>query len=641
MRKLILFFSFFAALLNSCREEKDLEPFIDYRCKISAVSQLDTLICFQPARIDLAVDKGNSTINSYEFSYELIEGAGELQINSDPLIPLKDIVSIDIDDVHITYIPKQLGAHNLLLKFENEEYLIESVYSINVKDTPNPELKMYLSGVETININEAMLGETYKFFYNVSKRGNRDDYTYWITLDPALSGAITSNDVTARGGGVDIQTGTIRANENGISIGEVKFTPSNYNYLNSKVSIKVKVRDSRGKEVSQTTTFNIVTSPIEIDLTKRTSIEVEKPYTFFFAVNKLNYNGDFTYKLTGWSEGDKLEVSADNVEWEVYNGGIFDLPDKNHTYIRYTPSSIEFIPLKLFIYDDQEGEEIEEIEFKVIVPKVTIRSNIDSVIVFPNVYSSCFLKVSADRGETVDISFIKPNEFDGVVRWNDKTITATTIRADSGSINHLEVMSKKQGKFDMITCATNRWGYSDSLTTSIEVVGEPIYTLRKVTYGSGTITVSIDGKKTNLTKFKKGAVLTITTSTQSDYGFIRWGGDIMETKATIQITMNSDKSIYAIFEKVYKLNCLIFGEGKIDVAFLNDNGVFEFSSKSSFPENTKLKLLPIPNHNWYFNFWLDLPVNTTPELRMTISKSDLENTVRLFFNQLSTSNYKL
>lgn len=462
--------------------------------------------------------------------------------------------------INVQYSPDREGEKGLTFTAEDEfgGMITKSlIFSVS-----NPELKLFLTGVNTGGANEANLGSTYKFYYNINKAYYKDAFAYWITLDPQAAGIVGTSDATPRsarsGGGVDIQTGTIQANPNGATTGEIRFTPSSPDYLNKEVTVNVRVRDKWNNEKEQTVRFKIVTSAIEINVNRKTSIDVEKPYSFYFTVNKPGYSGKFKYQLAGWADGDKLEVSANNSSWTTYNGGKFDLPSKDHTYIRYTPAAINTIPLRLFVYDDQNGEAMQELTFDVKAPEVKLSADATTKEGYLNEFVPFNLTATEDKGENVNVSF-STNEasFSGELRFNGNAVTPSNSRMraasssfsiSSGSTNKLEIKSFNKGKWGITTTATNRWNQSASVTTSVQVSDIPYYTLTTSHTGEGDISVKASDNSNG--PYKEGTDVTLTAIPASGWKFVKWTGDASGTSSSVTVTMNSDKNVQAVFEVI-------------------------------------------------------------------------------------------
>ena len=505
--------------------------------------------------------------------------------------------------INVRYTPDREGTKGLSFTAK-DEFNGFTAQTINF-NISNPELQLYLTGVNTEAPNEVNLGSTYKFYYNINKANYNDEFAYWLTLDPQEVGIIGTSDATPRGktlrsgGGVDIQTGTIQANPHGATTGEIRFTPSNADYLNQTISVNVRIRDKWNNEKEQTVKFKVVTSAIELNVNRKTSIPVEEPYTFYFTVNKQGYSGTFKYSLVGWADGDKLEISADNSRWTTYSGGKFDLPNKDHTYIRYTPAAINTIPLRLFVYDNQNGEAMQELTFDVKAPEVKLTADALSKPGYLNEFVPFTLTAEETKGEYMNVSFsLDDPSFSGELKFNDNTVTPTSSRTRaaasnftvaSGSNNKLEMMAYSKGTWGVTTTAANRWQQSASVTTSIHVSDKPNYTLNVTTEGEGKFTVKASDN-TNGPSYKEGTVITLTATPASGWKFVKWTGDVTSTNATVTVTMDGNKNVQAVFEKGYVITST--GYTYMPMSTGTSNWIFMVSFNitdySSLPKDIKI-----------------------------------------------------
>ena len=180
-------------------------------------------------------------------------------------------------------------------------------------------------------------------------------------------------------------------------------------------------------------TFRTVTSAIAVDVTRKNSIPVAEPYNFFFTVSKPGYSGSFKYQIIGWNDGDKLEISSDNSHWNNYAGGKFTLPDKDHTYVRYTPASIGTVPLRLFVYDDQNGEAMQEMTFDVKAPTVKLTADATSKNGYINEFIPFQLTANDEKGEELNADIaIDNSNFNGEIKFNGNSISGSTARTLRG-----------------------------------------------------------------------------------------------------------------------------------------------------------------------------------------------------------------
>lgn len=455
--------------------------------------------------------------------------------------------------VVVTYSPDRSGNSELAITVADEyNQSKQALVNFNVS---NPELNLTITGANESG-NTVNLNETYKFFFNVDKQYYNDDFAYWITTDPADVAMVATSDVTPRSRTADGSgsvTGTIKSSSFGTSTAEVRFTPNNPDYLNSPINVSIRVRDKWNYERTKVVKFTPTTSAIMVDVVRQnTSIAVTKPYLFHFIVSKPGYTDKFKYTIIGANESDKLEVGSDAARLTDYNGGKFDVPDINHTYIRYTPNSVGTSPLKLFIYDVNNVYAEKDITFDVKVPEVTLTGGgvkygeTDKYIPFT-------LVAKDENVEDMNINFKVDQEFDGVVLFNKTDVTSNTrsvpVKISSGVNNTLEVMSRKVGEYSTDVSVTNRWNGLASSKATVSV-NKPIhFTLGTQVYeGQGTIQI-INEKE----EYSRGDIVELIAKPAPGYRFKDWWGSLSGTAERQKIIMDSNKFIYANFERIPKI----------------------------------------------------------------------------------------
>ncbi len=216
------------------------------------------------------------------------------------------------------------------------------------------------------------------------------------------------------------------------------------------------------------------------------------------------------------------------------------------------------------------------------------------------------LTARAGGNEKSNISFQLPSDFYGRVKWNNQPVSAATrssFSAESGVENVLEIMSFTKGSFAVVTTATNRWNVSSKVTSTIHASEAPKFSLSTSVVGLGSVAVFLDGKITLLNEFEKGTKLKLVATAQDGYTFTGWKG-LTQSTSTIELTIEKDVTVTAIFEQLITLNVTTIGEGRFDVYKLNEaSGVYELTTKRSFLEGTQVKVISIPIYGWSFGNW--------------------------------------
>jgi hypothetical protein len=134
-------------------------------------------------------------------------------------------------------------------------------------------------------------------------------------------------------------------------------------------------------------------------------------------------------------------------------------------------------------------------------------------------------------------------------------------------------------------------GYSADFSKSgelapITILVIPIYSLSTATAGGGTISVSPSPGP-----YVSNSVVTVTATPASGWTFLQWLGDASGTNPTVNITMNRDQAVQAVFGTM--LSTTVAGAGSI---VLNPPG-------GLYPYGTLVRLSAVPQPGNYFGAW--------------------------------------
>ena len=124
--------------------------------------------------------------------------------------------------------------------------------------------------------------------------------------------------------------------------------------------------------------------------------------------------------------------------------------------------------------------------------------------------------------------------------------------------------------------------YGDEKTFSIS----PYYALKVITQGGGTVSLSTG-------EYKEGTVVEILAIPSSGWRFVEWAGDVSTNENPVNVLIDKDKTINAVFEEIpiYMLNSEVEGSGEVSPS----NGQYE--------EWTTIELLALPLEGWRFVEW--------------------------------------
>ena len=138
----------------------------------------------------------------------------------------------------------------------------------------------------------------------------------------------------------------------------------------------------------------------------------------------------------------------------------------------------------------------------------------------------------------------------------------------------------------------------------------------------GEVKVSPSGSS-----FDADESVSLTAEPNSNWVFQQWEEDGSGSTNPLTLTMNSNKSVTAVFVKRdYPLNLTIEGEGTVGEKIITN------PSAKEYPHGTTVELTPIPAEGWVFESWGgDLNGNEVPE-RITV---DGEKNVTVRFKEVN------
>ncbi len=143
------------------------------------------------------------------------------------------------------------------------------------------------------------------------------------------------------------------------------------------------------------------------------------------------------------------------------------------------------------------------------------------------------------------------------------------------------------------------------------------YPLTVTVEGNGTVKQEIIQSKS--TDYKHGTLVGLTAEPDIGWKFVEWRGDVTGTAKEVQIKIDQEKNVEAIFQIIYyDLTVKIKGEGKVEQEVV-------VSKVTEYSFETTVQLIAIPEFGWEFTGWSGDLDGSNPEAVVTIDK-DLEVT---------------
>ena len=115
--------------------------------------------------------------------------------------------------------------------------------------------------------------------------------------------------------------------------------------------------------------------------------------------------------------------------------------------------------------------------------------------------------------------------------------------------------------------------------------------------------------------YTEGTNLSVIAEPNSEYEFVNWTGDVESSSNSVNILMDSDKSITANFiKKKYELKIEVEGKGSVFQEIIKPGITDEYNS------GTILKLTAVPVDGWVFVEWQGDIQNENNPIEITIDK---------------------
>ncbi|MEI6089911.1 MAG: hypothetical protein WCR42_05640 [bacterium] len=149
--------------------------------------------------------------------------------------------------------------------------------------------------------------------------------------------------------------------------------------------------------------------------------------------------------------------------------------------------------------------------------------------------------------------------------------------------------------------------------------------------GLGTITsvpFGIDCGSICSYNFDKDVMVSIKAVPNNQYEFTRWEGDAIGTNDRIDVTMNSEKNITAIFTKIPTSTLKIVKQGQGNISSIPAGIDCGYVCEYTFKQNTSVHLTATPISGYQFKKWSgDIADNTSPEIDVALNSNKIINAV--------------
>ncbi|GEM_PF-2965257 len=204
-----------------------------------------------------------------------------------------------------------------------------------------------------------------------------------------------------------------------------------------------------------------------------------------------------------------------------------------------------------------------------------------------------------NTGEVQDTQTIE-FKIDGAVEDSEEV----TLQIDQEHEGHFTWMAEEEGTYTISVASED-----DEDEVTVSVLEEVVQYELTIYAEEGGTTDPEPGTYT----YEEGTEVELTASSNEGWSFVEWSGDETGTDTTIEITMDDDKEITALFEKdvvvdTYTLTVDVEGEGDVVVE----------PDQEEYEEGTEVELTASPTEGWSFVEWTGDEVGTDTTIEITM-----------------------
>jgi len=290
--------------------------------------------------------------------------------------------------------------------------------------------------------------------------------------------------------------------------------------INATANNSVRIISYEEAPVEEPEVVKSIGKYIEIEVENETAVEWPIFIQIYYTQEDLNNAGITEDQIIGI-----YFYNESSGEWELYNNtgvNTTDIMVSGKQYAGYAWTNAWHLT-NLTIGADSTKPEIRD-----------IKANPENQEIYGHVNISCIVT------DNIETSFVYVN-----ITYTDSSVHNFSMTNIAGTDAHYYNASYSlQGNYEYFVWANDTSGNANTSSTKTFSIFVPQYTL--TTYvepsGYGYITLNPSGGT-----YDEGIIVTLTANPASGYEFDHWSGDASGSNPTIQITMNSNKSITAQF----------------------------------------------------------------------------------------------
>lgn len=254
-------------------------------------------------------------------------------------------------NTRVDFTPERAGQIDIMLTIEDEVGGTKTkTYTYNVV---NPALNLNIG-----TYNPAIVVNTKNnVSFDISKSDYTEGFKYQIVTNPSDAGTIKVN-------GSDYYGGKVKAsNPDNMRI---EFTPTTV----GSVDLIVTAYDQWGLQKAKEVNYNVNNTPMDITITgKESSVIVNKPTTFNFAVSKENYSGGYRCQVTTIP----ANVGTLQINGSAYSAGSYlNVSNPDNMEVEFHPTKEGAVNVYVTVTDDYSGAGSQTASYNVKNPAIDV-----------------------------------------------------------------------------------------------------------------------------------------------------------------------------------------------------------------------------------------------------------------------------
>lgn len=216
------------------------------------------------------------------------------------------------------------------------------------------------------------------------------------------------------------------------------------------------------------------------------------------------------------------------------------------------------------------------------------------------------------------------------LEWNKYNTQQATVNLTAGQKYYIEVLHKEGSGGDNVSVAWQGPGIAQAIIAGNYLSpfagggSTTQYSLTTGSIGSGTIDLSPSGGT-----YDEGTTVTLTAIPDQGWQFDGWSGDLSGTTNPVNLLMNSNKNVTALFSMTtsqqFTVSTTANGSGSI---ILNPSG-------GVYAEGTVVSITAQPATGWQFDSWSGDVSGTSNPVSITV---DSDKNVTATFTETTTGN---